>query len=117
VGARARRTELAEVAAFVREHLEAMADSYARIGLRVTALEADADNGKQFPDLLIYVEHEDVDGERVAWHSLDHNGVLEGPGDAATTIAFWALESTASEIRRLPRSNGARKERRGLGPH
>jgi hypothetical protein len=102
-----RRAELPEVLAFVREHLDGMAGSYARIGLRITGVEADTDNGKRFPDLLIYLEHEEVEAERVASHSLDHNGVLEDPGDAATTVAFWALESTASEIRRLPRSNRA----------
>jgi hypothetical protein len=101
----ARRAELAEVLAFLREHLEAMADSYARIGLRVTGLEADTDNGKQFPDLLIHLEREGVEGERVATYSLEHDGVLEDPGDTATSVAFWALESTASEISRLPRSN------------
>ena len=100
-----RRAELPEIVAFVREHLDGMAPSYARIGLRVTGLEVDTDNGEPFPDLLIYVEREGVEGERVANHSLDHNGMLEDPGDAATTVAFWALESTAAEIARLPRSN------------
>jgi hypothetical protein len=99
-----RRAELPEVVEFVREQLDAMASSYARIGLRVTGLEADTDNGEPFPDLLIYVERDGVEGERVARHSLDHNGVLEDPGDAATTVAFWALESTTAEIGRLPRS-------------
>jgi hypothetical protein len=102
-----RRAELPEVVAFVREHLDGMTDSYARIGLRITGVEATTYDDERFPRLLVYLEHEDVDGERVASHSLDHNGVLEDPGDAATTVAFWALESTASEIRRLPRSNRA----------
>jgi len=100
-----RRAELPEVIAFVREHLDGMASSYARIGLRVTGLGVDMANGEPFPALLIYVKHKDVDGERVARHSLNHGGVLEDPGDAATTVAFWALESTATEIARLPRSN------------
>jgi len=105
MAAMSERAELPEIVAFVRQHLEDFAESYAERGLRVTGLETDEDNGKPFPDLLIYLEHDDVDGERVASHSLDHNGVLEGPGDAAVTVAFWALESTTSEIRRLPRSN------------
>jgi len=99
-----RRAELPEVLEFVREHLDSMADSYARIGLRVTGVETDSENGEPFPDLLIYIEREGVDGERVAAYSLEHNGVLEDPGDAATSVAFWVLESTASEIARLPRS-------------
>jgi len=97
--------ELPEVVAFVRNHLEEMAESYARIGLRVTGVEANSDNGGPFPDLLIYLERDGVDGERVATYSLEHNGLLQGPGDAATSVAFWALESTGSEIARLPRSN------------
>jgi hypothetical protein len=99
------RPELPEVLAFVREYVEGMAGSYAARGLHVTGVEADTGNGEPFPDLLVYVEHEEVEGERVAAYSLEHNGVLQGPGDAATSIAFWALESTRSEIARLPRSN------------
>jgi hypothetical protein len=105
MAATSRRAELPEVVEYVREHLRGMAPAYDQIGLRVTGVEADIDNGESFPDLLIYVERDGVEGERVVRHSLDHNGVLEGPADAATTVAFWALESTTAEIARLPRSN------------
>jgi hypothetical protein len=101
------RSELSEVVAFVREHVDGMADSYARIGLRVTGIEAGPEGEDGFPVLLMYLEHEDVDGERVAWHSLNHNGMLQGPGDAAVTVAFGLLETTATEIARLPRSGRA----------
>jgi hypothetical protein len=94
-----RRAELPQVVQFVRKQVLAMAPAYDEIGLRVTAIEADADNGEPFPDLLIFVERKGVDGERVARYSLEHNGDLQGPGDAAVSIAYWALE------RQPPRSN------------
>jgi hypothetical protein len=84
-----------------------LASSYARTGVRVTAIEADADNGKPFPDLVIYVEHEDVEGERVGRFNLEHNGHLMGPGDAAVGLGFGLLESTAQGISTLPRSGRA----------
>jgi hypothetical protein len=98
------RAELPEVVAFVDEYLYGMADSYARIGLRVTGVAAEPRSDDGFPVLLIYVQHEDVDGERAARHSLNHDRVLEDPGDAAATVAFRALETTGTEIPRLPRS-------------
>jgi hypothetical protein len=94
-----------DVIAAVRQHLRDFAPAYDEIGLRITGLEADTQTGEPFPALLIYVERDGVDGERVARYSLEHNGSLEGPGDAAGNVAFWALESTAAEIARLPRSN------------
>jgi hypothetical protein len=96
---------LADVVAAVRQHLRDLAPAYDEIGLRVTGLEADTPTGEPFPVLLIYVERDGVDGERVARYSLEHNGRLTGPGDAAGNVAFWALESTTAEIARLPRSN------------
>jgi hypothetical protein len=101
------RPGLPEVLASVREHVDGFASSYRDIGLRVTGVEADTDNGEPFPDLLIYVERKGVDGERVARYSLEHNGHLQGPGDAAVSIAFWALETTTAEVERLPRSRRA----------
>jgi hypothetical protein len=41
----------------------------------------------------------------VTRYSLEHNGELQGPGDAAVSVAFGIYEATPSEIRRLPRSN------------
>jgi hypothetical protein len=94
-----------DVVAAVRQHLREFAPAYDEIGLRITGLEVDTQTGEPFPVLLIYVEREGVDGERVARYSLEHNGRLEGPGDAAGNVAFWALESTTAEIARLSRSN------------
>jgi hypothetical protein len=99
------RAELPEVVEYVRQHLRGFAPAYDEIGLRVTGLEVDTQTGEPFPALLIYVERDGVDGERVARYSLEHNGELKGPGDAAGSVAFWALESTRAEIARLPRSN------------
>lgn len=98
------RPELPEVLEHVREELRVAAASYARIGLRVTAIEADSDNGKPFPDLVIYVAHEDVEGERVGRFNLEHNGRLMGPGDAGVSLRFGLLETTAQGIATLPRS-------------
>jgi hypothetical protein len=98
------RSELPEVLEHVRDELRAAARSHARIGLRVTGIEADSDNGKPFPDLVIYVEHEDVDGERVGRFNLEHNGHLMEPGDAGVSLRFGILETTAQQIARLPRS-------------
>ena len=84
-----------------------MAGSYARIGLRVTAIETDTDNGRPCPDLLIYLQHDDVEGERVGRYNLEHNGHLEGPGDAAGNVAIGILETTAQQIARLPLARGS----------
>ncbi len=95
---------LHEVLEHVRQEVSTLAGSYARIGLRVTAIDTDTDNGRPFPDLLIYLQHDDVEGERVGRYYLEHNGHLEGPGDAAGNVAIGILETTAQEIARLPRS-------------
>jgi len=98
------RAELGDVLEHVREELRAEAASYAHIGLRVTGVGVDSQSGKPFPDLVIYVEHEDVDGERVGRFNLQHNGKLMGPGDAGMSLRFGLLETTARGIARLPRS-------------
>lgn len=88
--------------------LEGFADSYRRFGLRVTGVEADRDDDDPFPYLMIYVEDERVEGERVARYSLEHNGRLLNPPDAAESVAMWVLESAPADIRRLPLSGRAR---------
>jgi hypothetical protein len=100
-----RRAELPEVLAFVREHVDGFAESYALRGLRVNGVEADSDNGKPFPDLVVYLELAGVEGERVLRYSLEHNGQLQGPGDAGGNVAFGILEATPGEIARWPRSD------------
>lgn len=88
--------------------LEGFADTYTRFGLRVTGVEAARDDDDPFPYLMIYVEHERVEGERVAQYSLKHNDRLQNPPDAAESIAMWVLESAPADIRRLPLSGRAR---------
>lgn len=73
----------------------------------MTAVEADVENGKPFPDLVVYVAHENVGGERVGRFNLEHNGHLMDPGDAAGSLGIGLLEITAQEVARLPLARGS----------
>jgi len=100
------RDELAHIVAFVGHHLRRFEQAYADRGLRVTGPWGDADNGEPFPDLVYYLEHEDIEGERVLRYPLERNGRLLGAGDAVDFV-HELQELTHSEIARLPRSDQA----------
>jgi hypothetical protein len=88
----------------VREELRQGTSAYAERGLRVTRVEADSDNGQPFPDLVIYLEHEGVEGDRVLRYNLEHGGELEASADAATTLCIALLEYRPRDVAQLPRA-------------
>ena len=57
-----------------------------------------------FPDLLVYVDHDRFEGERVLRYSLDKNGRLEGADDAAVTLMFALYELSTAAFGRMPLS-------------
>lgn len=96
------RADVERVLESVRLYVRGFESEHAERGIQVTGIEADIT--PPFPDLLIYLEHDDFEGERVARFSLERNGELKGPSDAAQSIAFGIWEATPGEVRRLPLS-------------
>lgn len=94
---------------FVRDELRALAPAFTDAGLRVTGVEIDTDTGRPFPDLVVYLVSEYVEGERELSHYLGTTGVLLAPSEVARDIFIWSTEvSGAAGVERLPRSRRAR---------
>jgi hypothetical protein len=79
--------------------------AYEERGLRVIAVDADSDNGEAFPEVVICLAKDGVDGERVLRYSLEHLGQLENPADASRNVAILLLELTRAEIVQLPHAS------------
>ena len=89
----------------VRTELERLAEAFTDAGLRVTGVDVDTATGRPFPDLVVYLVSDYVEGERELRHYLGTRGVLAGAGDVALDIYIWTTEvSGAAGVDRLPRS-------------
>ena len=88
----------------VRAHLVSQAGYFARRGIEVVGVELDTGNGRPFPDLVVFLRSNDVDGERELPFYLGARGVLEAPSEVARSLLIWSTEVTPAGLSALPRS-------------
>jgi hypothetical protein len=93
---------LDETVASVRSHLLNFAPDYEGRGLRVVDLLVEGP--RDAPELVLYITHVRVEGERVLHWPLLDEGRLMGSGDVGMSVGLWAFESTEGLIARLPPS-------------
>jgi hypothetical protein len=92
----------------VREELRTLAPAFARAGIRVIGVEIDTNNRRPFPDLVVFLVSEHVDGERELLYYLGTRGVLEDPSEVARDLYSWSTEvSGAAGVDHLPKSRRA----------
>jgi len=96
------RGDVEEVVAYVSRELRELEAAFARRGLRVVGVTHDSDNGRPFPDLLVVLDCEDVEGRRVLRRYLGSRGVLEDPGEVGRGLYIWSQEVTRSQLAALP---------------
>lgn len=93
--------EFAEHLSEVREGLADYRELYAREGLEITGVELDL-TIRPFPDILIFLRHERIPGERVLRQSLASGGKLIGSSDAAFGLMHVVEEYPWPALADLP---------------
>jgi hypothetical protein len=98
------RAELDRIREFVGHELRDFERSFADRGLRVIRLEIDEDNGQPFPDLLVYLDCEDVEGIRILTKYLGVPGIMGDPAEVSRGLYIWSQEVTPAGLERLHRA-------------
>ena len=100
--------ELERLRDSMRDEIERFAPAFADAGIRLMGVETDAATGRPFPDLVVFLVSEYVEGERERSYYLGTRGVLESASEVARDFLIWSTEvSDAAGVDRLPRSRRA----------
>jgi len=97
------KADLEDQRRHIEDELRSLAPSFASRGLYVLRVEINVDNGRPFPDLLITLRSDAVEGRRQARRYMGVRGVLEDPSEMARNFYIWSHEVTRSQLSRLPR--------------